>query len=574
MTKLISCPVLWTTITINPREEDLLAKAAVFLYLSKQSNLNIEFISIGRRQLPKELYDMLAPHAGRMVELSFGFLEDNPFEQIVRLTQQIGHLPKLKWIRNEFTSENLNRLIQYVPYLRGVERVHLGIEDLIYPSSVLVDGICFRLYFEEKLPDIWYNYNRLRDLTLSGDYTCLLDILSGLNCPLVTLDVTKIPSKGFRAFIESISRFNHLESLSAHIQPRLQSQATTTRDAPPPILPIKSLQLAFNIYGEDTDTVAKINSNFDADITGIVEHAMPQIESLSLWEVPITSGLLSLFQSSCRLQRLTIRAHNSLLLLTEHSPLELSQLQYLRWDFNSANILRSRPLVASSVAICSFISGYYSTPTELGVTSTTLLPQGCSNSLVRLSISTGQPFQFSLKDLLALRELEFSYLTHNCWVGDILEQLIISPGICPFLHKLVFRRFYKEWDILFLVLERRNFLKDSKVSPIQEIEMPMTPPYRVLYPLTQLLGGMFPSYLSVEQYANVGFDEVSDRQICYHCRLPSDGSKMSKVTLEHISEDCDWTYNTPLVIEEPNPPLNASIENWLASKSDRRQQIK
>ncbi|KAG8843585.1 hypothetical protein FRB91_003278 [Serendipita sp. 411] len=292
MTKLISCPVLWTTITINPREEDLLAKAAVFLYLSKQSNLNIEFISIGRRQLPKELYDMLAPHAGRMVELSFGFLEDNPFEQIVRLTQQIGHLPKLKWIRNEFTSENLNRLLQYVPYLRGVERVHLGIEDLIYPSSVLVDGICFRLYFEEKLPDIWYNYNRLRDLTLSGDYTCLLDILSGLNCPLVTLDVTKIPSKGFRAFIESISRFNHLESLSLHIQPRLQFQATTTRDVPPPILPIKSLQLAFNIYGEDTDTVAKINSDFDADITGIVEHAMPQIESLSLWEPLIIDGTL------------------------------------------------------------------------------------------------------------------------------------------------------------------------------------------------------------------------------------------------------------------------------------------
>ncbi|KAG8818799.1 hypothetical protein FRB91_003281, partial [Serendipita sp. 411] len=255
MTKLISCPVLWTTITINPGEGDLLAKAAVYLCLSKQSNLNIEFIPIGRKQLPKELYDMLAPHTGRVVEISFGLWEDDPSEQIVRLTQLIGRLPRLKWIRNNFTSENLNRLLQYVPSLQGVQSVRLGVEDLIHPSSVLVDGICFKLFFGEKLPDIWYNYNHLRDLTLRGDYTCLLDILSRLNCPLVTLEVTEMSSKGFRAFIESISQFSHLESLSIYIQPRLQLQATMTRDVPLPILPIKSLRLVFNIYGEDTDTL-------------------------------------------------------------------------------------------------------------------------------------------------------------------------------------------------------------------------------------------------------------------------------------------------------------------------------
>ncbi|KAG8774096.1 hypothetical protein FRC20_002552 [Serendipita sp. 405] len=575
MTKLISCPVLWTTITINPGEGDLLAKAAVYLYLSKQSNLKIEFTSTDQRQLPKELYDMLAPHTGRVVELSFHFWESDLFEQIVGVIQLIGHLPRLKWIRNEFTNENLNRLIQYVPYLRGVESVRLGVEDLIYPCPVLVDAICFKLSFRGKLPDIWYNYNHLRNLALWGGYICLLDILNRLNCPLVTLTVIEMPSKGFRAFLKSISRFYLLQSLQVTIYPRLQLQDVEfSTDVPLSILPIKSLWLSFHMSNEDADTVFEEHSEFDADVTSIVEHSMPHIESLGLWEVPITSGLLSMLQSLCRLQEMTIQAHGNLPSSTEHSPIDLPQLRHLIWDFNTANKFRSLPLIARSLSTCTVMDVYYEAPTKVGVASAILLPQGCSNSLVRLSINTSNSLHFLLGDLSALREVEFGLDAHNWWIGDILEQLIIFPSMCPALQKLIFQGICTEWDILFLALERRNFLKDLNVSPIREIHMTFKPPYRILYPLAQLLGGRFPSSPSVEQYATVAFEETSERQICYLCRLPSEELRKWDRFRESILKDWDWKHGYSIASEKANPPLKAPVKSWLASKSNRRRQVK
>ncbi|KAG8838376.1 hypothetical protein FRC20_006337, partial [Serendipita sp. 405] len=366
------------------------------------------------------------------------------------------------------------------------------------------------LYSGQKLPDIQYNYEKLRELKLNGDYLYLLNILRRLNCPLVKLSM-EMPPKGVRAFIGSISHFSRLESLEVVIWPQLRLHGTETLpDIPPPILPIKSLFLAEVFRFTEADYVPYEYPEFDVDVMSIVERSMPHIEILDLWEVQISSGLISLLQSLYRLQSLTIKARISLLSTKEYSPIHLPRLEYLIWDFNAANILRSRPLIACSVRTCILMSGRYDTPVEPRVISVALLPQECSNSLVLLSIGTRKPFHFLLKDLSALRELEFGDDIHNCWIGDILEQLIIFPSTCPALQKLTFQRRFKEWDILFLALERRNFLKDHSVSPIREIQMWYMLPYSVLFPLTQLLGGKFPSYSSVEGYATVGFDEILD----------------------------------------------------------------
>ncbi|KAG8818800.1 hypothetical protein FRC19_010307 [Serendipita sp. 401] len=577
MTKLVSSPVLWTTITINGDEEDLLAKVAVSLHLSEKSNLKIRLTSDVPRALPKELFDIITPHTHRIVDLSFVIWGSDYVGKTVQAIQLLGHLPSLKWIRNypnEITMEGINGILRYVPYLCGVESADVSASDLVDPCSLLANGVSFKLTIEEKLPDIMCSYKHLQNLEVSGNYIGLLDILSRLNCPLVTLSVD-IPTKAFGAFVESIARFKYLESLEVGLRIRSQIQdPEITPGILPPILSIKSLWLSFKIYGEDSDIVGKESSEFDADITSIVEQSMPHIESLSLWGVPITSGLLSLLQTSYRLRSLTIRAHSGLPLSTDHSPIHLPQLEYLMWDFNSANMLRFHPLIASSVATCAFMGGYFDTSIDLNVTSAVLLPQGCSNSLVRLSIGTTLPFHLSLNDLSALRELEFGYDTHNCWIGDVLEQLIVFPSMCPTLRKLIFLKFCREWDILFLALERRNFLSNCTVSLIREIEMPITPSYSFLYPLTQLLGGKFPSYLSANQYATLGFDDISDRQICYHCRLSSDRFQRWEEMSTNISEDWGWTYRSSIPGERSDPPLKASVKDWIAGKSDRRLQIK
>ncbi|KAG8783491.1 hypothetical protein FRC15_005069 [Serendipita sp. 397] len=116
------------------------------------------------------------------------------------------------------------------------------------------------------------------------------------------------------------------------------------------------------------------------------------------------------------------------------------------------------------------LDGYYNMY-DPAVTYATSLPQWCSTSLVQLSIDTGEPFHFSLQNLPTLRELSFGKSMHNCWIGDILEQWILQPRACPALRKLTFKGRCKEWDLLFLILERRNFLKDPTISPTQEIEI-------------------------------------------------------------------------------------------------------
>ncbi|KAG8779227.1 hypothetical protein FRC16_003489, partial [Serendipita sp. 398] len=431
MIKLVSCPALWTTITINPWEEDLLAKVAVFLSLSKQSNLRIDFTSTGQGQLLNEVCDLLAPYTSRVVEISFNLLTADPVEQIVRVFQSLGYLPGLKWIRyypNHITGKGLNRILQYAPNLWGVKGAYLHAEDLIDPHLVLTNTPSFMLYSGQKLPDIRYNYEKLRELKLSGYYPCLLNILRRLNCPLVRLSM-EMPSKGVRALIGSISRFSRLESLEICMWPRVQLQgAEILPDIPLPILPIRSLLLTDSVSAKEADYVPRKYPEFDVDVTSIVERSMPHIETLYLWGVQISSGLISLLQSLYRLQKLTIHAHVNLLSTTEYSPLHLPQLEYLKWDFNAANILRSRPLIACSVRTCILMPGYYDALVEPGVTIAALLPQGCSNSLVTLSIGGRKSFHFLLKDLSALRELEFGYDTHNCWIGDILEQLIIFPS--------------------------------------------------------------------------------------------------------------------------------------------------
>ncbi|KAG8838826.1 hypothetical protein FRC18_002500 [Serendipita sp. 400] len=100
------------------------------------------------------------------------------------------------------------------------------------------------------------------------------------------------------------------------------------------------------------------------------------------------------------------------------------------------------------------------------------------------------------------------------------------------------------------------------------------PPYSVLLPLTQLLGGKFPSYSSFERYATVGFDEILGRQICYHCHLSSDEFQRWSPISRGIHEDWDWTYSSSTAGEKANPSLEASVENWLAGKADRRRQVK
>lgn len=66
--------------------------------------------------------------------------------------------------------------------------------------------------------------------------------------------------------------------------------------------------------------------------------------------------------------------------------------------------------------------------------------------------------------------------------------LLHQPEQCPALDEVKFRGWPPDWDALFLMLEKRNFLENSGVSNICRIVLPFIPG-ELRAPLASLLGG-------------------------------------------------------------------------------------
>jgi hypothetical protein len=68
--------------------------------------------------------------------------------------------------------------------------------------------------------------------------------------------------------------------------------------------------------------------------------------------------------------------------------------------------------------------------------------------------------------------------------------LLNQPDECPMLNEIKFLECFPDWDILFLMLERRNFMINSTVSLIRRITLPFIPiGFRT--PLASLLRGTY-----------------------------------------------------------------------------------
>lgn len=75
--------------------------------------------------------------------------------------------------------------------------------------------------------------------------------------------------------------------------------------------------------------------------------------------------------------------------------------------------------------------------------------------------------------------------------GTMLCFAILNhPSTCPALHEIRFPSCFPDWDILFIMLEKRNFMGDSAVSLIRQITLPYIP-NELRTPLASLLGGVY-----------------------------------------------------------------------------------
>jgi hypothetical protein len=125
-------------------------------------------------------------------------------------------------------------------------------------------------------------------------------------------------------------------------------------------------------------------------------------------------------------------------------------------------------------------------------------------NVTSLVISTITPVSLELGSFSRLQQLEMHapaynrYSTH--WASGIFEAILIKPQNARALEKISLVGCFMEWDILLLMLERRNFLAQPGISPIKTLVVNSELPYRLLYPISELLGGRF-----VERDSNYSF---------------------------------------------------------------------
>jgi len=121
-----------------------------------------------------------------------------------------------------------------------------------------------------------------------------------------------------------------------------------------------------------------------------------------------------------------------------------------------------------------------------------------------------RPIHWNVTSLPALRKLLLGGLAGEM-ATELCIHFIMRPHDCPSLEFIDFG-INPEWDLLFLMLERRNHSTQYGVSKIETLVFPTAIPYSLLLPVTELLGGRFVPELSYRDFsissiADVFFDE-------------------------------------------------------------------
>lgn len=126
------------------------------------------------------------------------------------------------------------------------------------------------------------------------------------------------------------------------------------------------------------------------------------------------------------------------------------------------------------------------------------LPGDSFPSLVELAITLRFGHEVGAFVYGGLKLTSFQTLSCMTIVGSLFSphetmlclELLHQPDKCPALNEIRFRHGQPDWDTLFLMLEKRNFMQNRGISRIRTITLPFIPS-ELRAPLSLLLGGQY-----------------------------------------------------------------------------------
>ncbi|KIM22575.1 hypothetical protein M408DRAFT_28616 [Serendipita vermifera MAFF 305830] len=559
--KLLSTPVLWSTIWLNQIEHDSMAKAIALIHLSRSVELDVHI------HLPLEVWrevtPLIVPESARIRRLWVYNKGDSSSEEWLSLLCDLGNLPALRYLSLPF----FNSVRSYGA--RGLE----SIGDCYYPPQ----GLPFhRMPALRNLPDLSFTAELLNGHGLSElESIRIRNLSSGMTSAL-----SKISNLAHIRFDDEFLNHNdiHLESTDRTKEYKLAVRFLEYNGnfIVPNLLCVGNILVQIdstvNIYDVEALLVALSDFSVLTSLTLSVfperiHRTVPQIEaftfrstSVQFVELYFAPGTFSSDEYGTKKNEIGQKAdldnqiyHSIFRALTKTVPLanrvhlggqfvaepalryvlSLRQLKILHFAPSLPHMFeRGRPITPHLLRTTCFpflipvdffdripweklesleisndiLYGYFGRYLEEDILHELqdLIsyppPSHKMQNLGVLRIQMVQTTSFDPDNFSSLRSISFrAWSQQDVWASELLEEIILRPNILPSLEQFGLEGIFIEWDILILMLERRNLVAERGTARIKTLIFKGPLSYELLYPITQLLKGKFPKRPSLEE---------------------------------------------------------------------------
>jgi hypothetical protein len=566
---VLSVPRIWSRVYLDGKLEDYLALAIACFACS--ASLEICLTISLPLAIWKQVVPFIAAERSRIAYLYItSFDNDLKPAEGLEILSDLGDLPNLVLAnipgfydspaliegdidlgdRSRAIYPGIEALFTRAPSLSNVYGLTFSTEQLRIPGVTKLESIHIYSFHRDAIEALGH-FPKLKSLSLveekdpygvdkslprsldsslasitSFDYhgLALKRALRCIGSNLEILDAKYVPIRQLPEILVSLQSFPRLYHLSIHID-LTSGEAFANPSADAICLPsITHLSLFFpplfipwdvNFSEEDIKLVEKSRNQARDDLLRCLVIMMPHVEELNLYGKGYHDAAVAYIQSLRKLRRLYFSSD----MTDVNSPclsLSSEQLESVSWHGHVPsgelfNLVQSSTLRKLDVWTgISFSSGHekwssegYPVPSPRSKTLSTSLP-----NLRFLSLTTEKPLAWDLGLFPRLERIELSGYPSAILAGDFFEELLLQPGSCPFLEEVSLRGHYVEWDLLILLLERRNLLTKPGIARIKTIQVGNNIPYKLLHPISVLQRGKYSHRDSIEEFSSTAIGKL------------------------------------------------------------------
>ncbi|KIM23466.1 hypothetical protein M408DRAFT_27813 [Serendipita vermifera MAFF 305830] len=602
---ITSLPTLWTTIVFDPTKDDYLAKAAVGLSLSGTCELSVTIA------VPFELWREVSPiiltESGRIVYLRI----DDPVLDVSdseKILHDFEGLPVLKnlclpteYHSGDFDSRSRDVDFEKMPLLCEITGPRP--EPLDYSCSRFVKSrTLFLAAITQNMVDIWATLSNLIHLDLyeNGvlpDYSPkvfesslpsikrfyyfgkALERALSLLGPNVTSMAVLVYN--FRQVLDLLGRFPQIYDLRLMVSNTFDYEGADIEPIPTSSQSIERLEIRGHLYyGMNITEIKQAIPSWRA-LYQALAGILPCVKTLILEDALFFDETWSYISGLNQLQEITV-SYCRFYLSKPRSFINMEYLSYISWSMPPDSAVIFSKIIAPSLRSLQMnIAPEEWTPVDADATNYSI-SENAFPSLASLTIAFAMPasWNIGIRSYDNLRELilQHSYASDFMIGADILETILMRPRDFPVLEKIELAHLLFEYDILLLMLERKNIYAQPGISPITTVVVNGPLSYRLLYPIATLLRGKFPARepnvaFSLEAVGQRTFDELSTgcERCCFNFRPCLAPIQSGRNTYEYRLQDDDLNPKDMAKDVVADPPLTLDMKEWLAGKTERRQ---